>query len=364
MNVAVTARSAGRLTLNVFTDRLVSSTSQDVKPGTVKLPLSVGKDWGTGAYLVATLRRPLDQPAQRMPGRAIGVQWFSIDRAARTLAVDMQMPATIRPNTTLAVPVHVAGLNPGDEARVVVAAVDVGILNLTNYKPPAPDDYYLGQRRLTADIRDLYGELIDGMQGAAGKIRTGGDMGAELTGSPPTQAPLALYSGIVTVGANGVANVAFDIPAFAGTVRVMAVAWSKDKVGKATGDVVVRDPVVLTDDAAAVPAHRRPRQRPARTRQCRGRRGRLRDRADSRRHGQARQRQAGDADACRQAAQPRRGADQRRRRRIRHAARQCQRAERLCAGARLCARCAPGDANSHAPHRAHAGQGRDAGALQ
>ena len=26
----------------------------------------------------------------------------------------------------------------------------------------------------------------------------------------------------------------------------MAVAWSKDKVGKASGDVIVRDPVVLT----------------------------------------------------------------------------------------------------------------------
>ena len=45
----------------------------------------------------------------------------------------------------------VGGLAPGEEARIVVAAVDVGILNLTNYKPPAPDDYYLGQRRLTAD---------------------------------------------------------------------------------------------------------------------------------------------------------------------------------------------------------------------
>ena len=42
------------------------------------------------------------------------------------------------------------------------------------------------------------------------------------------------------------AQVQFDIPAFAGAVRVMAVAWSKDKVGKASGDVVVRDPVVLT----------------------------------------------------------------------------------------------------------------------
>src|SRR5208282_2289350 len=36
------------------------------------------------------------------------------------------------------------------------------------------------------------------------------------------------------------------VPDFAGTIRVMAVAWSKDKVGQATADVIVRDPVVLT----------------------------------------------------------------------------------------------------------------------
>src|SRR5262249_32939090 len=111
---------------------------------------------------------------------------------------------------------------------------------------PAPDDYYLGQRRLTAEIRDLYGQLIDGMLGARGQIRSGGDSaGSELSGSPPTQAPLALYSGIVAVGRDS-AQVQFDIPAFAGSVRVMAIAWSKDKVGKASGDVIVRDPVVLT----------------------------------------------------------------------------------------------------------------------
>ncbi len=143
-------------------------------------------------------------------------------------------------------PVQVSGLKAGSEARIVVAAVDVGILNLTNYKPPAPDNYYLGQRQLTAEVRDLYGQLIDGMQGAQGQIRSGGDEGAQLTGSAPTQAPLALYSGIVRVGADGMAQVNFDIPAFTGTVRVMAVAWSKDKIGRANGDVVVRDPVVLT----------------------------------------------------------------------------------------------------------------------
>ena len=247
MTVAVTATNAGHLTVNVFTDRLVASQTQDVKAGVSQVKLNVGKEWGTGAYLVATLRRPLDAPAQRMPGRAIGVQWFSIDKSTRTFALDMKLPPTLRPNSTLNVPIRLAGLAAGEDARVVVAAVDVGILNLTNYKPPAPDEYYLGQRRLTAEVRDLYGQLIDGMQGAKGAIRSGGDAGgAELSGSPPTQAPLALYSGIVTVGADGVANVAFDIPAFAGSVRVMAVAWSKDKVGKASGDVIVRDNVVLT----------------------------------------------------------------------------------------------------------------------
>jgi hypothetical protein len=247
MNVAVSARSAGRLTLNVFTDRLVASQSQDVPAGTANMKMVVGRDWGTGAYMVATLRRSLDAPAQRMPGRAIGVQWFSIDKFAHLLKVALKPAATMRPNATMTVPIEIGGLAANEDARIVVAAVDVGILNLTNYKPPAPDDYYLGQRRLTAEIRDLYGQLIDGMQGARGAIRSGGDIGAvALSGSPPAQAPLALYSGIVTVGPDGKAQVTFDIPAFAGTVRVMAVAWSKDKVGKASTDVVVRDPVVLT----------------------------------------------------------------------------------------------------------------------
>ncbi len=247
MTVSVNARARGKLTVTVLGDRLLTTQNVDIKEGTAQVRIPVGNDWGTGAYVVATLRRPLDATAQRMPGRAIGVKWFGIDRAARTLQVALTPPELVRPGTTLAVPVKLGGLNPGEEARVVVAAVDVGILNLTGYKPPAPDDYYLGQRRLTAEIRDLYGQLIDGMQGTRGAIRTGGDIAAaELQGSPPTQKPLALYSGIVTVGPDGTAQVAFDIPEFAGTARVMAVAWSATKLGHASVDVTVRDPVVLT----------------------------------------------------------------------------------------------------------------------
>jgi len=246
MTLAVTARTGGKVMLNVIADRLVATLSQNVQPGLNQIHVPVGRDWGNGGYVVATLLRPLDVQAQRMPGRAIGVQWFSVDRKAKTLAVNLVLPPLSRPSQTLRVPVKIDGL-AGQEARLVVAAVDVGILNLTSYKPPAPDEYFLGQRRLTTEVRDLYGQLIDGMQATRGQIRSGGDSGAaELQGSPPTQPPVTLYSGIVTVNRDGTAEVTFAIPEFAGTVRVMAVAWSRDKVGRAVGDVTVRDPVVVT----------------------------------------------------------------------------------------------------------------------
>jgi uncharacterized protein YfaS (alpha-2-macroglobulin family) len=247
MSVSVNARSAGKLTINVLGDRLLTTQTSDVKEGANKISVPVGKDWGTGAYIVTTLRRPLDAAAKRMPSRAIGVKWFGIDKSARTLKVSFSPPPLVRPSTTLTLPVTIEGLSRGEDAKIVVAAVDVGILNLTNYKPPAPDDYYLGQRGMTSELRDLYGQLIDGMQGTRGQIRTGGDSaGVDLQGSPPTQKPLALYSGVVTVGADGAASVSFDIPEFAGTARIMAVAWSTTKVGRANTDVIIRDPVVLT----------------------------------------------------------------------------------------------------------------------
>jgi uncharacterized protein YfaS (alpha-2-macroglobulin family) len=66
-----------------------------------------------------------------------------------------------------------------------------------------------------------------------------------LDSATPTQEPLARYSGVVRVGPDGTATVSFDIPAFNGTVRVMGVAWTGDRVGQASADVIVRDPVVV-----------------------------------------------------------------------------------------------------------------------
>ena len=129
----------------------------------------------------------------------------------------------------------------------MVAAVDVGILNLTQYKAPDPEAWYFGQRMLGLELRDLYGRLIDGSLGATGRLRTGGDGSAlAAEGSPPTEKLVAFFSGPVRLDADGKATIGFDLPQFNGTVRIMTVAWTKKAVGHAVQDVIVRDPVVIT----------------------------------------------------------------------------------------------------------------------
>nr|WP_238249567.1 alpha-2-macroglobulin [Methylobacterium persicinum] len=238
---------AGQASVMVVSDRVHEIREVSVAAGGTTVSLPVEADWGAGAYLVATAYRPLDQAARRQPGRALGLAWFSVDRDRRALAVSVAAPGKARPRQDLTLPVTVAGLAPGEEARVTVALVDVGILNLTRYAAPDPTRYFLGQRALGTEFRDVYGYLIDGMQGSAGAIRSGGDAGgAEFADAPPTEAPLALFSGVVKVGPDGKASVTFPLPAFNGTGRVMVTAWSGTRVGQAQADVTIRDPVVVS----------------------------------------------------------------------------------------------------------------------
>ena len=243
----VSPHYAGELLVTIGADRLMKTIDVSIPAdgGTVDIP--VPDNWGAGAYVTATLFRPGNAQESRMPARAIGVKWLKIDPGAKKLGVALTPPAKTEPRQSLSIPVAVTGMQPGSQAYVMVAAVDVGILNLTNYKAPDPENWFFGQRMMGLELRDLYGRLIDGSLGTTGKLRTGGDGNAmQSQGSPPTEKLVAFFSGIVKLDAEGKATIDFDLPQFNGTARVMAVAWTKEAVGHASTDVIVRDPIVVT----------------------------------------------------------------------------------------------------------------------
>jgi uncharacterized protein YfaS (alpha-2-macroglobulin family) len=243
----VSPRFAGEVLVTVGTDNILATRTASIPAGGGEVNIPVTADWGAGAYVTATLFRPGEAKESRLPMRAIGVKWLTVDPGQHKLTVKLDPPQKTLPRQSLAIPVKVNGISAGEDAYVAVAAVDVGILNLTRFEAPDPDGWYFGQRRLGLEIRDLYGRLIDGSLGAMGHLRTGGDGAAvALNGSPPTEKLVAFFKGPVKLDANGTATVSFDIPQFNGTARVMAVAWSKSAVGHTSTDVIIRDPIVVT----------------------------------------------------------------------------------------------------------------------
>lgn len=241
-------RYAGKALITVMSNRVIAMQAVDVVEGENLISVPVTDEWGAGAYVSASVIRPMDVAAGHNPARALGLSYAKVDPGEKQLQVTLQSASEADPRGQLTGSVLVAGLAAGDSGYVSVAAVDVGILNLTRFASPDPSEHYFGQRRLGVEMRDLYGRLIDGMNGAVGQIRSGGDAAQQggFDSPPPTEELVAYFSGPIKIGANGTADFSFDLPAFNGTVRLMAVAWSETGVGQAEADVLVRDPVVVT----------------------------------------------------------------------------------------------------------------------
>lgn len=248
----VVPRAGGTALVAVLSNRLIAMQAVAVKEGENLIKLPVTDDWGAGVYVTASVLRPMDVAAGRNPARALGLTHAAIDPGDAALTATIEAPDETAPRGPLEVAVKVDGVAAGETAYVTLAAVDVGILNLTGFAAPDPQGHYFGQRKLGVGIRDVYGRLIDGLNGAEGQVRSGGDAGAQarLQSPPPTEELVAYFSGPITVDADGYARNTFNLPSFNGTVKLMAMVWSKSGVGQANADVLVRDPVVVT---ASVP---------------------------------------------------------------------------------------------------------------
>ena len=227
---------AGQATLLVLTDRVLSLRDLSVPEGGTNVEVPVEASWGPGAYVAVHVFRPGGDGTR--PGRAIGLTWVGVDPAARTLAVTVAAPDRAPPRARSVFPVRTA---PG--AWVTLAAVDEGILRLTRFVSPDPAAHFLGRRTLGIDIRDDWGRLIAPPDGEATLLRQGGDEASFTLPDIPLRT-VTLFTPPVQAGADGVAAIPLDLPDFNGQIRLMAVSWLGSRIGAASTDVIVRDPLV------------------------------------------------------------------------------------------------------------------------
>lgn len=247
--VTVTAPAAGKGYL------LVESSEGPLWWQPIEVPaegkrfeLPIDKSWARhDLYLSALVVRPGQRQAQQTPRRAVGVLHLPLSRDSRKLALELNAPAKMRPNQPLAVKLKVRNADGSipTQAKVLVAAVDVGILNITGFKTPDPFTAFFGRKAYQVDQLDVYGQLIEG-QGRLASLAFGGD--AALAGGgqrPPTQVQIvALQNAPVLLNEQGEAEVNLPIPDFNGELRLMAQAWTDNSFAAAEGKTVVAAPLI------------------------------------------------------------------------------------------------------------------------
>lgn len=226
---------------------LLWNARMPVQAGGTTLEIPVREDWQRQDLYVTVVafRAGAQGQARVTPARAVGLLHVPLAREDRRLGVAIEAPARTRPETGQRVRVTVDGVPAGQTAWVTLSAVDVGILNITRYASPDPFDFFFGQQRYGAQMLDMYGRLIEAMQGRRGRLKWGGDSAERDSEPMPPKVKLVdLFSGPVRVNDDGTADVELDLPDFNGTLRLMAAAFTAEHYGSAEASMVVAAPVV------------------------------------------------------------------------------------------------------------------------
>jgi uncharacterized protein YfaS (alpha-2-macroglobulin family) len=200
---------------------------------------------GNGYVTVTFIRDPASDEIYTSP-LSYGVVPFSVSLDSRRTGVRVAMPDLVKPGDIMKL-----RYKTDQPARIVVFAVDEGILQVARFKNADPLGYFFQKRALevrTAQILDL---IIPEFKRVIAAAAAGGDgegaLGRHLNPfKRKRDKPVAYWSGILDSGPDE-RELAYAVPdSFNGTLRVMAVAVSDSAVGVFQNKTLVRGDFVLS----------------------------------------------------------------------------------------------------------------------
>ncbi|MGR6872481.1 alpha-2-macroglobulin family protein [Pseudomonas sp. HK3] len=244
--------SSGETIIVVEADKSLWSKRLHVPKEGKKIEIPISEKWNRhDIYISAVHIQAANQEKKITPTRSFGLTHLPLNRNNRTLKVEFDAPEKWLPNQSVDLNLNIfKDINNKKEAVkdawVTLAAVDVGILNITNYKTPEPQKYFFEQRRYNPDSVDMYNKLIKLNDNPLAKQRWGGDASDVSRGGKQAQSEVqivSLFSGLVSIK-DGKANIPLNLPDFNGRLKLMAIAFTDDSFGNGEQEVIVAAPLV------------------------------------------------------------------------------------------------------------------------
>jgi uncharacterized protein YfaS (alpha-2-macroglobulin family) len=234
---------SGRMLVTMERDGVISHQYIEMAKRTATIDMKLDAAHVPNVYITATLFKPHEVSDIPLTV-AHGFQNIKVEEKSRKIAVQISAPQSSRSQKQQRVTVKAT-----PNSYVTLAAVDNGVLQVTDFQTPDPYAYYYQKRALEVTAFDMYPLLFPELRTRLSS--TGGDgsmdMDKRVNPMPAKRVKIMSYwSGVQKT--NGSGNASFDItlPQFSGQVRLMAVASKGEQFGMGEATMTVADPIVIS----------------------------------------------------------------------------------------------------------------------
>lgn len=195
-------------------------------------------------YAHLTMIQPHGQTSNDLPIRLYGVQSIKVVDPDTELKPQINVPKELRPSQSYTIEVSEQS---GKPMSYTVAVVDEGILDLTNFKTPAPWSNFYKREALGIKTWDIYDDVMGAFAGKIERLLAiGGD--GELQAKDEKEAnrfkPVVKFLGPFSLQAGQTATHNLKMPQYIGSVKTMVVAASEDAFGHADIATPVKQPLM------------------------------------------------------------------------------------------------------------------------
>jgi len=234
---------SGKMLVTVESDHVLSYQYVDVSRKFATVDLKLTGEFVPNVYVTATLIKPHEVSGIPLTV-AHGFQNIKVEEKGRRIPVAITAQKSTRSNTHQKVSVRAI---PG--SYITLAAVDNGVLQVTDFKTPDPYSYYYQKKALQVNAFDMYPLLFPELRGRLSSTGGDGELSLDKRVNPMPAKRfkiMSYWSGMKKANGSGVAEFEFDIPQFNGQIRLMAVAFRDEKFGSSESTTTVADPIVLS----------------------------------------------------------------------------------------------------------------------
>ncbi len=224
---------------------VIESFWKEASSDLLKVPIKIGPEMTPNIYVHATMLQSAEKNND-LPIRMYGIQNVKVVDKATVLKPVITTKETFKPNTSANISVSE---KDGKDMSYVLAVVDEGLLDITNFKTPDPWSHFYAKQTLGVKTWDLYdlvlnkfGEQIERIISIGGDAESASD-----TKSPSANRfkSVVKYLGPFTLASGENKLHSIDLPNYVGSVRVMVISKKADAFGYAEKNVPVKDPLML-----------------------------------------------------------------------------------------------------------------------